>query len=131
MANYRISYKDFPGVEFKSQKAVRAYLNGEEKAWSAMPEPPQGRSVTLNVRGPNNSQLSLSQIVAAIAELRNFIEDVERFNEKADGNHRTLALPPPSASPEGSAILGLFGNHRSAIAINVLEAFWLTADPCR
>ena len=77
----------------------------------------------MNVRNPNGGLVSLSDIVAAISELRDLVEDEEKFNQKADGSQRTIALPPPSASAEGSAILGLFGSHRSAIAINMLEAF--------
>lgn len=123
MANYKISYKDFPSAEFKSQKAIRDYLDREVEAWSAILDAPQRGGFNLNVRGPNNNQLTLNQIVESIRELRNFIEDVERFNEKADGNRKALALPPPSTSPEGSAILGLFENDRSAIATNVLAAF--------
>lgn len=131
MANYKISYKDFPGLKFKSQKAVREYLDREVEAWSAMLEAPQGGGGTLKVLGPNNSPLRLSEIVAAISELRSIIEDVERFNQKADGNHKALALPPPSTSPEGSAILGLFGSDRSAIALNVLAAFMVDCRSLR
>ncbi|QXT38741.1 DUF6161 domain-containing protein [Gymnodinialimonas ceratoperidinii] len=131
MAVYRISYEDLPGEEFKSQRAVTAYLNGEEKAWSAMLDVQQGNLVALNVRGPRNDILTLGRIVETISELRNFVGDVEVFNHRADGKNKALALPPPSKSPEGAAILSLFGSHRSAAAIYMLEAFMVDSRSLR